>query len=294
MHILITGGAGFIGSHLIRTLSAAGHNFTILSRSNRDSDHPAVRYRAWDGTHIPEPGAAPYDVIINLAGAAIAGPRWTDARKREILESREKSTRACVSYIQAAATPPRVFLSASAVGYYGGDRSDLLTEKELAGKDFPAQVCLAWEKAAEGAPCRTVKMRIGIVLGKDGGAMQQMLPVYRTYLGGRFGSGKQGFPWIHIDDIVGAIRFCIENDNLSGPVNLVAPETVNQATFSARLARSLGRIDPFIVPEFLLKIVMGEQSVLFTGGQRASAQKLIDAGYTFKHPQLDEALADIV
>ena len=294
MHILITGGAGFIGSHLIRTLSAAGHKFTILSRSNRDSDNPAVRYRAWDGTKIPEPDAAPYDVIINLAGASIAGPRGTGSRKREILESREKSTRACVAYIKAAATPPRVFLSASAVGYYGADRTDLLTEKDPGGQDFPAQVCIAWEKAADGAPCRTVKMRIGIVLGKDGGAMQQMLPVYKTYLGGRFGSGKQGFPWIHIDDIVGAIRFCSENESLSGPVNLVAPETVDQAGFSARLARSLGKIDPFIVPEFLLKLVMGEQSVLFTGGQRASAQKLTGAGYTFKHPQLNAALADIV
>lgn len=293
MHILITGGTGFIGGHLTRTFTAEGHHMTILTRSNRDSGSPLVSYRQWDGRQIPKP-EIPYDVIINLAGTSIAGPRWTDARKRMIMESRENATRACVSYIQSTATPPRVFLSASAVGYYGAHRSDLLTEQAPAGQDFPAQVCAAWEQAAEGAPCRTVSMRIGIVLGKDGGALQQMLPIYKTYLGGRFGSGKQGFPWIHIDDIVGAFRFCIENESISGPVNLAAPEFVDQATFSAQLAQSLGRVDPFIVPEFLLNIVMGEQAVLFTGGQRVSAQKLIAAGYAFRHPRLAGALAETV
>lgn len=293
MHILITGGTGFIGGHLTQTFVAEGHQLTILTRSNRDSGNPAIQYRQWNGKEIPGP-EVPYDVIINLAGASIAGPRWTDSRKRLILESREEATRACVAYIQSSPTPVRAFLSASAVGYYGAHRSDVLTETTPSGKDFPAVVCAAWEQAAEGAPCRTVLMRIGIVLGKDGGALQQMLPIYKTYLGGRFGSGKQGFPWIHIDDIVGAFRFCMENEHISGPVNLAGPEIVDQATFSAQLAQSLNRVDPFIVPEFMLKLIMGEQSVLFTGGQKVKAQKLMEAGYQFAHPQLSEAFESIV
>lgn len=290
MHILITGGTGFIGRHLVNTFTAAGHTVTILTRGNRTSNQTGLIYQQWDGTEIPATDQ-PYDTIINLAGTSIAGPRWTDARKKSILDSRQKATQACVSYINSTPNPPKVFLSATAVGYYGSDSTAIHSESSPAGADFPAQVCGAWEQAAAGANCRTVLLRIGIVLGKDGGALQQMLPIYKTYLGGRFGSGKQGFPWIHIEDIVGIIQHSIQQPAVSGPINLVAPETVDQATFSSVLAKSLGRIDPFAVPEFVLKLAMGEQSVLFIGGQKASPAKIQESGYVFRHPQLAEALS---
>jgi len=167
------------------------------------------------------------------------------------------------------------------------------TEEDIGGDDFLADVCKQWEEASHQANCRVVNPRIGVVLGTEGGAYPQMVTPYKYWLGGRFGSGKQGFSWVHIDDIVGGIRFALENEEINGPLNLVAPTWVSQATFSEKLAHSLGVMDLMVVPKFALKMIFGEQSVLFWGGQQVKPAKLEASGYAFVFPELEEALKQL-
>jgi len=290
MKVLITGGTGFIGKNLVKSLTADEHTVTILTRSDRESKNRYVSYRKWDGKSMP-PAIGLYDVVINLAGASIADERWTDSRKQVLMDSRVGPTQACVNYINKSPNPPKVFISASAVGYYGGNRPEKVTESDEPGDDFMAEICKRWETEAQKAQCRTVLLRTGVVLGKSGGAYPLMSQAYKFFLGGKFGSGEQGFPWIHIRDEIDAIRFCIENASVSGPVNLVAPDTVAQKEFSRALAKSLGRPDPFIVPKFGLDLIFGERSILFWGGMNVLPQALQDAGYAFQYPNLVDALA---
>jgi len=292
MKILITGGTGFIGSHLARTLTANEHTVTVLTRHDRRSKNRYLSYREWDGINMP-PAVGLYDVVVNLAGAGIADERWSESRKQEILDSRIYATQACVNYINSSPNPPELFISASAVGYYGGNPSGIQEEMSEPGNDFLAEVCVKWEEAAKLANCRYVLLRTGVVLGRGGGAFPLMKKAYNFFLGGKFGNGKQGFPWIHISDEIGAIRFCIDNPKISGPVNLVAPETVDQKTFSRNLGKALGRPDPFIVPKFMLDAVFGQRSVLFWGGQKVIPKKLQQAGFRFEYPQLLSALKDL-
>jgi uncharacterized protein (TIGR01777 family) len=294
LKILITGGTGFIGSKLVPSLLDKGHEVAILTRRTpKDSGHRALTYLQWNGQEMPA-GIGLYEVVINLAGASIAGKRWTDEQKDRIMNSRVHATRACVNYINRSPRKPQLFLSASAVGYYGVEHEGEIDESAAAGTDFAAEVCRVWEAEAEKAHCRTIRMRIGVVLGQGGGALEQMLPIYKKYLGGKFGSGKQGFPWIHIDDIVGAMEHFLETPDLEGAFNLTGPEIVDQGSFSNALADALGTKDFFIVPGFVLKIMFGEMAVLFLGGQKARPDHLIKAGYAFKFPDLPEALADVV
>ncbi|GAB4418014.1 MAG: TIGR01777 family oxidoreductase [Bacteroidia bacterium] len=293
MKVLITGGSGFIGQYLVPALLQGGHEVAVLSRSARKSQTPHLTYLAWNGQEMPL-GIGIYDVVINLAGASIAGSRWTEAYKREILDSRIAATRACVQYINRSPSPPQVFISSSAVGYYGFDARGPVAEDAPAGQDFAAQVAQQWEAEAFKARCRTVALRIAVVLGKGGGALDKMLPIYRWYLGGRFGSGKQGFPWIHIDDVVGIIQWLMSNEAVSGPVNVAAPEQVDQAAFSRALARAAGTADPFVIPAFALHLLFGEQAVLFTGGQHIVPRQLQTHGYAFAYPALAPALASVV
>jgi len=293
MNILITGGTGFIGSKLVQSLATDQHTITVLTRSDRTSRNQYVSYRKWDGKKML-PAIGLYDVVINLAGAGIADERWSEERKQLILSSRVDTTRACVEYINASPNPPDVFVSGSAVGYYGGNAQGEKTEDSAPGDDFLADVCIQWEDEARKAICRTVLLRTGVVLGNSGGAFPLMSKAYKFFLGGKFGSGTQGFPWIHIDDEVAAIRFCMENETISGPVNLAAPDIVDQKTFSGMLGDALNRPDPFIVPKFMLDAVFGQRSVLFWGGQKVVPQKLLDVGYEFKYPQLTPALQSLV
>jgi uncharacterized protein (TIGR01777 family) len=293
MNYLITGGTGFIGTHLVKSLTGDGHQVTILSRSEKESKDRLISYRQWDGKKMPL-GIGLYDGVINLAGAGIADKGWSDDRKKVILESRVNATRACVDYINKSNRKPKVFLSASAVGIYGGDRREKTPEDARAGDDFLAEVCKKWEETALQANCRTVLPRIGIVLGKGGGALEQMKTPYKMWLGGRYGDGKQGFSWIHINDIVGAMRFALENEAVEGPLNLASPGLVNQAEFSEKLAFSLNVMDLMVVPKFALKMIFGERSILFWGGQNAVPEKLQELGYAFSFPELKPALEDLV
>ncbi|MEM6633015.1 MAG: TIGR01777 family oxidoreductase [Bacteroidota bacterium] len=293
MKVLITGGTGFIGQHLVQSLTQDEHTVTILSRSNRTSKNRYVSYRQWDGRSMP-PAIGLYDVVVNLAGASIADDRWTEDRKRELVKSRIHPTQACVDFINNSPNPPKVFISSSAVGYYGGNREEVVSEDSAPGDDFMAEVCKKWEEVGSTANCRTVLLRTGVVLGNEGGAYPLMSTAYKMFLGGKFGSGKQGFPWIHIQDQIGAIRYCIEKEGIEGPVNLVAPEVVEQKEFSRALARSLGRPDPFIVPKFGLDLIFGERSILFWGGTKVLPAALKKGGYAFSYPALKEALESLV
>ncbi len=293
MKVLITGGSGFIGTHLVKSLTADQHQVAVLTRSKKSTKNRYLSYLQWDGKQMPM-GIGLYDVVINLAGASIAEGRWTDDRKKEILESRINATQACVEYINNSPNTPEVFISASAVGYYGIEHDHPVDESASPGRDFAAEVVTQWEIEAHKAKCRTVLPRIGLVLGEDGGMMDKMLPIYQLYLGGKFASGKQGFPWIHIQDVVKAIRFLIEEETAEGPYNLAAPEKVDQETFSHTLAKSLEVKDFWTIPKFALDLLFGEQSLLFWGGQFVIPKALEEAQFEFDFPKLRPALDDIV
>ena len=293
MNILITGGTGFIGKHLTQSFVQDGHLVTILTRGERKSNNPQISYRKWNGKEMPT-AVGLYDVLINLAGASIAEGKWTESRKKLILDSRIQATQACVDYINDSPNPPSVFVSASAVGYYGGDSKHILDETSPAGSDFPAVVSEKWEEAALKANVRTALIRIGVVIGKGGGALEKMLPAYKLGLGGKMGSGKQGFPWIHVDDVVHAVHFIIENESAEGAFNLVGPELVDQAAFSSQLGKAISRPEFMFVPPFALKMMLGEQAMLLLGGQRIRPTKLLEIGYNFNHTYLLTALKSVV
>ncbi|WNJ21470.1 TIGR01777 family oxidoreductase [Pontibacter sp. G13] len=294
MKILITGGTGFIGTKLTEALTGKHHQVSILTRSkNKTSENRYVDYLTWDGQSFPR-GIGIYDAVINLAGAGIADKRWSPSRKKLLIDSRIQATKACVEFINNSPNPPQVFISASAIGYYGSDSKSEVSEDSPAGDDFPAKLCVEWEQAAKDADTRTVFPRIGIVLGAGGGFMEKVEPIYRLYLGGVFGSGNQGFPWIHIDDIVGALVEMLENDDYEGPYNLVGPQLVNQRAFSRKLAEAVDTKDFWVIPKFMLDLIFGEQALIFWGGQNAVPKRLLDAGYSFKFPEAKPALEQVV
>ncbi|MEZ4828226.1 MAG: TIGR01777 family oxidoreductase [Bacteroidia bacterium] len=293
MNILITGGTGFIGERLVSALTAKGNQVTILTRNKKSSANRNVSFKQWDGKKLPL-GMGIFDAVINLAGASIGTLPWTEANKKLILESRIDATRACVEYINSSPNPPSVFLSASAVGYYGSEKMDEIDERGKPGTDFPAEVCRKWEEEANKARVRTVILRIGVVLGKGGGAMKEMLPYYKMGVGGRFASGKQGFPWVHVDDVVGSIIFLTEKEDFAGPVNVVAPHVVDQKGFSDHVSMALKKKNIFVIPKFALQVIFGERSRLFWGGQKVIPRKLQEMQFVFHFPDLRNALKDVV
>lgn len=294
MNILITGGTGFIGSYLVPQLAREGHTITLLTRAGGTSRNRLITNRKWNGKEMPlEVRIAVYDAVINLAGASIGDSKWTDEYKKQIRESRVNATRACVEYINGCTLKPKVFLCGSAVGYYGGDNDNVTDETAASGSDFMADVCKEWEESGKGAQCRTVFMRIGVVLGKDGGALPKLLPLYKWNVGGKLASGKQGFSWIHIQDIVKAIQFLLQNDKIEGPVNLTAPQWVTQGDFSKALDSVLGRKNIFTVPKFMLNLVLGERAIIVWGGQKVPPTQLLTAGFQFDFPEISLALKNL-
>ena len=300
MTIVVTGGTGFIGRRLVGALVDAGHRVILLTRSPAGGRHPrGAEARVWDG-ETQGPWAACIDgadAVINFAGEPIAGGRWTGERKRRIVDSRISATRAVVEAIGTAAIKPGVLLNASAVGYYGSVPEGDVTEDAPSGVGFLADTCRMWEveaRRAESFGVRVVLIRMGIVVGEAGGALEKMILPFRLFVGGPVGSGRQWFPWIHADDVVGAVIFALERVSLSGPVNLAAPEPATMETFCSTLGRVMGRPSWLRVPEWALTLLLGEMAGMLLGGQRIIPAQLRRNGYVFRHPELEPALRSIL
>jgi uncharacterized protein (TIGR01777 family) len=302
MTILVAGGTGFIGHPLVRQLPVEGHNVILLSRHPqlvRNLDSKVFHVLEWDGKTIRPwvDRLENVDGIVNLAGESIGAKRWTEARKAVLLTSRAEPTRALVSGIKMMKKRPSVLVNASAVGYYGDVENEDVTESHPAGSDFLASLCKQWEveaQRAEEVGVRVVRLRFGVVLGKGGGALEKMIIPFRFFVGGPLGSGRQWFPWVHRDDVAGAIIFSLQNPSISGPVNVSAPNLVTMREFSQTLGKVMHRPSWARVPAFVLRIVLGEMAGTVLTGQRAVSAKLEDAGYVFRYPRLDDALSAIV
>jgi uncharacterized protein (TIGR01777 family) len=278
MRVTITGGTGLIGSKLAQRLRERGDDVTILSL-RRDDPAPAVSGR---------------DAVVHLAGENLA-QRWSEDAKRRIVDSRVDGTRRLVEAL--AGSGVQTLVSASAVGYYGAHDDELVTEQTPPGGDFPAQVCVAWEREANAATThgvRVVTVRTGIVLDASGGALAKMLPPFKLGAGGPVAGGRQYMPWIHIDDVVGIYVKALDDPTLSGPINATAPTPVTNATFSKALGRALHRPALAPLPGFAIKALYGEMAVIVTTGQRAVPRVAEAHGYRFAYPDLDEALSSAV
>lgn len=299
MNIMLTGGTGFIGGALSRVLKDAGHNVVITTRRKTGSFAGALHVTPlqWRPPEVIPPDViSEIDAVINLAGESIAPKRWTEERKARILSSRVNTTRALVESMNNASVKPRVLISASAIGIYGPHGDEPVTEDSPPASDFLGDVCLKWEAEAykaEELGVRVVTVRIGGVLEADGGALSQMIIPFKFFLGGPIGSGRQWFSWIHRDDIIGIITFALENDSISGPVNLTAPNPVTNREFSKALGITLHRPSFFAVPAFMVKLGLGELGGVLLTGQKVLPKKALDAGYTFKYTDVNEALEAI-
>jgi len=284
MNIAITGASGFIGASLAARLRSEGH--TVRALSLRSAPDPASVASVFDGC----------DAVVHLAGEPVA-QRWTDSTKKRILDSRVQGGRTIVDALSKLDRRPGVLVSASGIGYYGSRGDERLTEGSAPGSDFLAQVCVAWEgeaRKAEALSIRVVTPRIGMVLGAGGGALSKLLLPFRLGVGGRIGPGTQWTSWIHLDDLVSLVVFAIQNQQLSGAVNAVAPNPVTNLEFTKVLAAALHRPAVFPLPAFALQLVLGEMSEILLGGQRVVPEAAKAAGFTFRYPQLSAAFAEIL
>lgn len=270
MRVAITGAGGFIGSRLVAELRDRGDEVTALGR----------------GT---PPDLSGVDGVVNLAGEPIA-QRWTAGAKERIRSSRLEGTKALVDAIAHSDPRPRVLVSASAAGYYGDRGAEELDESSPAGEDFLASLCVDWERAADGADIRVVKIRTGVVLDRRGGALKQMLPPFRAGLGGPIAGGRQYVPWVSLEDIVGIYITALSNDAWSGPVNGSAPAAATNREFTRALGKALKRPTLVPIPALALSVLYGEMSSVLTGGQRMIPRRALELGYGFRHPALDDAL----
>jgi uncharacterized protein (TIGR01777 family) len=300
MNVTLTGATGLIGSKLVRALRDHGDTVTVLSRSpEKASARFGVEAIAWNPLDGPAPVEAlrGRDAVIHLAGEPVA-QRWNDEVKHRILGSREVGTRNLVAGLAAAgAQGPKALVSASAVGYYGKHGDELVPESTPAGDDFLARVCVAWEReadaAAEGpAHPRVVKIRTGVVLDANGGALKTMLPPFKLGVGGPVAGGNQYLPWIHVDDLVSLYLHAATDASWSGAYNGAAPEPVTNKTFSKALGRALHRPAVAPVPAFAIRLLYGDMAEIVTEGQRAVPEHALADGFTYKYAGLDEALAD--
>lgn len=296
MHALITGGTGFIGRYLVKRLArpvVLGRDPEQIRRELGD-----VEANRWDARSPLDPDLLTgVDTVFHLAGEPIASGRWDTEKKERIRKSRVEGTRLLVDALGRTAAPPATLICASAIGFYGSRGDEILSESSPAGHDFLAGVCGEWEeeaKRAERFGVRVVSLRIGVVLGPDGGALEKMLPPFRLGLGGRLGSGRQYMSWIHRDDLVGLLLHAADNETLHGPVNAVAPQPVTNREFTATLARVLHRPALLPVPAFILKMALGEFADVLLGSQRVIPEKAQKAGFHFAHQRLDETLAGLV
>ncbi|SPF41191.1 NAD-dependent epimerase/dehydratase [Syntrophobacter sp. SbD1] len=300
MKIFVTGGTGFIGSYVTRRLSESGHEVLILTRSMQRAKESVPWATIVEGDP-KKPGewqqrVAETDAAINLAGSSIF-TFWTDSARKAIVESRVLATRNLVDALVASGKE-KILINASAVGYYGSRLDDeILSEEAPHGYEFMSQICVEWEDEAKKAAQsgnRVALCRFGIVLGRGGGALSMMTPVFRYMLGSSIGSGRQWMPWIHQEDLFNIISFLLSESGISGPVNCVSPNPVRNSEFARLLARTLGR--PVVlpsVPAFLMRTILGEFSNVVLKGQRAVPKKLMETGFSFRFPTLNQALEDL-
>jgi uncharacterized protein (TIGR01777 family) len=303
MKLVVAGGAGFIGARLCNQLDRQGHSLTILTRSVSAADSPNKTTILWQpgspGTweRNLEEAIDGADGVINLAGEPIAGKRWSVAQKRRLRSSRIDTTRTLVTAIGKAKKKPAFLLNASAVGYYGPRGDEVITEESGRGGGFLAGLCSDWEeeaKRAESYGVRVIRLRTGIVLGKGGGALAKMVPPFKLFIGGPLGSGKQWMPWIHVEDEIGMIQLLMENSNARGAVNACAPNPVTMKEFCPTLGSVLHRPCWAPVPAFALRLLLGEMAEMLLTGQRAVPAAAERLGYRFRHPELREALENIL
>lgn len=295
MNILLTGGTGFIGAALCRVLTADGHALTVLSR--KPAKVPLLcGDRVWGLAHLDELDAdTHFDAIINLAGEGIADRRWSERRKRQLLDSRIGVTEQLIAYIGRARQKPAVLISGSAIGYYGDQGDKSLDENASAHDEFSHRLCAAWEKAALQAANHGVRVciiRTGVVVGRGGGFLKRLLPPFKLGLGGRLGNGKQWMSWIHRDDFIAIVQLLLASPGLQGVFNGTAPNPVTNGEFTAYLAQVLHRPALLPVPAAALELLFGEMSALLLGGQKVLPARLQQAGFAFKYPLLEEALRE--
>lgn len=297
-NILLTGASGFIGSELVRELLAQQHKLTILSRNPATSTGlfgNKVSVVSWDfNSPLNLPAC---DHLIHLSGEPIFGHRWTSSFKAKLRSSRIIPTRELVQAIGRAQVKPQSFICASAVGFYG-DRGDEWLEESSSGRsDFLAELCHDWEKAASPATSfgtRVAFLRIGIVLGRGGGALEKMLPPFKAGVGGRIGNGKQWMSWVHVKDMTAAIRHVMNTSSLSGPINVVSPQPVTNKDFSHTLGQTLHRPAFLPVPTLALRLAMGEVASVLTSSQRVKPRALLESGFQFQYEELHNALSQLV
>jgi len=289
MKVLVSGSSGLIGSALLPVLTAAGHQTTRLVRKQGTAgvfwnpDEDVIDAAALEG----------FDAVVHLAGESIAARRWTPMQKAKITDSRVKGTRLLAGALAKLQRRPAVFVSASAIGYYGDRGDEVLTEESASGRGFLPEVCRLWESAASAAApdIRIVHPRTGIVLAKNGGALPRMALPFRMGVGGRIGSGRQYMSWIALDDLTRIILYCIENPTIRGAVNAVAPSPVTNAEFTKVLGRVLSRPALFPLPAFAARLALGEMAnELLLASNRVVPSKLLAAGFTYRHTDLEEAL----
>jgi uncharacterized protein len=300
MKILITGATGLIGRSVCRSLINEGHQIVILSRRQpAPIDLAGIIAFRWEPEAESPPAEAweGVEAVIHLAGEPVAAARWTEEQKRRIRDSRVKGSHNLVTGMRAAPRIPKILISASAVGYYGDRGDEILNESSDPGSGFLSEVCLDWEAESARARelgVRVALVRIGVALSPSGGALEKMLLPFKLGLGGRLGDGRQWFPWIHIEDIVGIFLHALMSPAVDGPINGVAPGIVTNEEFTRELAAALNRPVFFPVPQFALRILMGEMAEVVTASQRVISQVALDTGYRFKYPNLRPALESLL
>ncbi len=296
MNILIAGGSGFLGSALTKSFLADGHKVFILTRTAKKIKN--VESILWDGKTLNTwvERINEMDVVIHLTGKSLATFPWTRATKQSFLDSRLNTGLLLASAIQASGNRPSVFVQASGINYYGLSGS-LADESTPPADDFLAQLAVKWEdatKSLDDLGVRRIVVRSAVVLDKKGSLLDLMALPIKLFFGGKLGSGQQAFPWIHIKDWVGAVRFLIAHEKARGVYNLIAPEQISNIEFNQTLAKVLKRPFWFHVPQFLIRNILGEMSVLILDGRFAQPKQLIESGYQFQFPNLKEALDDLM